>query len=184
MFLSVFAQHERLHIYTKDLKGVGMSINQSVVASFGLTSASDYIGRTDMDLPGQELYAPTWIENDRRIIANGEAEMLLELCDCDGKLQWFRSYKAPLIGRLGKVIGTTGFSLKISDSSLVPITKQQTECLKYLAMGLTQKQIGNTLGLSQKTVEHYLDAVKLKLNCHTRSELILQAIERGLVGVF
>ena len=82
------------------------------------------------------------------------------------------------------MIGITGFSLKINDISLIPITKQQTACLKYLAMGFTHKQIAQKMCLAQKTVEHYLNAVKLKLNCKTRAELISQAIERGLVGLF
>ncbi|MFI4955843.1 MAG: LuxR C-terminal-related transcriptional regulator [Gammaproteobacteria bacterium] len=184
MFPDVFNQHEKVTVYSKDLRGYGLSVNETVLKSFGLKSASEYIGRTDMDVPGQALYAPIWIENDRRIMKNGVGEMLFELCNCDGTLQWFRSYKTPLFGHAGNVIGITGMSLKISDASLIPLTKQQTACLKYLGMGFTHKQIGLQLGLSQKTVEHYLEAVKLKLNCKSRADLMLQAIERGLVTVF
>ncbi len=82
MFHNVFIQHEKLHIYAQDLNGKMMSVNQSVIKSFGLESGLFYIGKTHMEIPGQE---------------------------------------------------------------------------------------------------HYLEAVKLKLNCQTRPELILQAIERGLV---
>jgi DNA-binding CsgD family transcriptional regulator len=181
MLLNV-VNHEKINIYTKDLNGIGLSVNESVVKSFGLCSAADYIGMTDMDLPGQDNYAPAWIENDRRVMSTGEAEILLEVCNCAGTIQWFRSYKSPLLGNSGKVIGIMGISLQISAMSLISITPQQTICLRQLALGLTHKQIGQALGLSQKTVEHYLDAVKMKLNCKSRSELILQAIERGLIG--
>lgn len=184
MFPSVFTQNEKLHIYTQDLKGILRSVNQSAINSIGLKSALDCIGRHLMDIPGQERYAPTWIENDCRIVATAMPEVLLEVGECAGKLQWFRSYKTPLMGKGGKVIGITGFSLKINDNSLIPLTKQQTACLKELALGNTHKQIAQTLGLAQKTVEHYLDAVKLKLNCKSRAELIMQAIERGLIGLF
>jgi len=57
------------------------------------------------------------------------------------------------------------------------LTKRQLDCLLYLVKGLTIKQIGCELMLSPKTVEHYLDAVKTKLNCHTRSELIEKAFQ-------
>lgn len=184
MLLDIINQHAKIHTYSKDANGRGVSINEGVIKSFGLASASDYLGMTDMDLPDQELYAPTWIENDCRIMMNGEGEMLLELCNCAGTLQWFRSYKSPLIGHSGNVLGITGISLKISEKSLIHLSKQQTACLKYLAAGLTHKHIGKTLGISQKTVEHYLDAVKLKLGLKTRVELITHAIERGLVGCF
>jgi DNA-binding CsgD family transcriptional regulator len=45
---------------------------------------------------------------------------------------------------------------------------------------MTMKQIAYELGLSPKTVEHYLETVKLKLKCHTRQELIEKALAIGL----
>jgi DNA-binding CsgD family transcriptional regulator len=174
-------KNENIIMYTKDTQGIAVSLNESLIQSFGLASASDYLGRTDMDLPDQELYAPAWIENDRRIMTTRTAETIFEVCGCVDKIQWFRSYKAPLYGHQGNVIGVTAMSIKISDASRIPLTRQQTACLKELAFGFTHKQIAKNLGLSQKTVEHYLDAVKNKLQCKTRSELIMQAIERGLL---
>jgi DNA-binding NarL/FixJ family response regulator len=97
---------------------------------------------------------------------------------------YFRSTKSPLIGNKGRILGVQCVSFPVSDQCLIPLTKQQMACLKELALGFTQKQMAKNLGLSQKTVEHYLDAVKNKLQCKTRSELIMQAIERGLVAVF
>jgi DNA-binding NarL/FixJ family response regulator len=92
--------------------------------------------------------------------------------------------QSPLYGHSGNVLGIHGLSIPVGEQCLIPLTNQQTACLKQLALGNTYKQIAHELGLSAKTVEHYLDAVKLKLNCQSRSDLILQAIERGLVGVF
>lgn len=36
------------------------------------------------------------------------------------------------------------------------------------------------LNLSYRTVQHYLDAIKVKLNCATRMELIDKAIKLGV----
>jgi DNA-binding CsgD family transcriptional regulator len=184
MFPEASNLHAKVTIYTKDTKGIALSLNDGVITSFGLESASDYVGRTDMDLPGNELYAPTWIVHDRRVMTNKVGEYFFELCYCAGEEQWFRSYKAPLLGHRGNVIGIMGHSIPISAPSKILLTKQQTECLKNLALGLTHKQIALKMGLSNKTVEHYLDAVKIKLNCKSRADLIWQAIERGLVGFF
>lgn len=57
------------------------------------------------------------------------------------------------------------------------LTKRQMDCLYYLVKGMTIKQIANTLNLSPKTVEHYLDAVKVKLKCRNRTELIATALQ-------
>jgi DNA-binding CsgD family transcriptional regulator len=184
MFLKTFNIHEKLHVFTKNKAGLSQSINQQVIKAFGLKTADDFLGRSDFDLPGQEKYAPSWIENDCRVMARKEAEILLESANCGGQIQWFRSYKAPLIGQKGNVIGILGVCQPIHESSLIPLAPQQIACLKYLAMGMTHKQIGIVLGLSPKTVEHYLDAVKIKLNCKSRTELMIQAFERGLIAPF
>ncbi|MBA2649585.1 MAG: helix-turn-helix transcriptional regulator [Legionella sp.] len=52
------------------------------------------------------------------------------------------------------------------------LTSRQYDCLYYLARGMTIKEIALQLKLSARTVEHYLEAIKDKLNCRTRSELI------------
>lgn len=57
------------------------------------------------------------------------------------------------------------------------LSKRQLDCLYYLIRGMTVKEISNYLNLSPKTVEHYLDAAKIKLNCFSRSGLIQKALE-------
>jgi DNA-binding CsgD family transcriptional regulator len=52
------------------------------------------------------------------------------------------------------------------------LSARQKECLHYLAKGMKTKQIARILDLSSRTVEHYLEAVKDKLNCHSHSALI------------
>ncbi len=59
----------------------------------------------------------------------------------------------------------------------ISLTERQTDCLYYLVLGMTIKQIGETMGLSARTVEHYLEAVKSKLQCKTRVDLISKALK-------
>lgn len=63
----------------------------------------------------------------------------------------------------------------------IPLTKRQRDCLIYLAKGMTIKKISTTLGLSARTVEHYLETVKIKLKCKNRYELIKTASELRLL---
>lgn len=55
------------------------------------------------------------------------------------------------------------------------LSKRQLDCLYYYAKGMTINEIATTLSLSKRTVEHYLEAVKAKMNCTSRAEVIAKA---------
>lgn len=59
------------------------------------------------------------------------------------------------------------------------LPKQQHACLYYLLRGKTAKQIGQQLSLSTRTTEYYIDILKNKFKCETKSQLIEHAIELG-----
>ena len=89
-----------------------------------------------------------------------------------------------IFDELALIIGKHGIhyaKMLISRHRLVSssLTTRQLDCLKLLAKGMTMKQIGVSLGLSSRTVEHYLEAVKSKLKCGTRAEMIGVALELG-----
>lgn len=184
MLSEITSIHTRIHSYSMDPKGAILSLNERALAFLGGQVIGDVLGRNAKEFLSQQEHADQWIENNTWIIKNATNHMFLETGIINGRLQWFRTFRSPILGLLGKVVAVAGFSIPIQQTSLISLSKQQTACLKQFAMGCSYKQIGSNLGLSTRTVEHYLNAVKLKLNSETRSELILQAIERGLIGVF
>jgi two-component system nitrate/nitrite response regulator NarL len=60
------------------------------------------------------------------------------------------------------------------------LTKREREVLLCLSSGSTNKQIANTLCISEKTVKCHLNSIFKKLNVSRRLEAILYAINRGL----
>ncbi|WED43517.1 response regulator transcription factor [Legionella cardiaca] len=62
------------------------------------------------------------------------------------------------------------------------LSKRQLDCLRHYAEGYTSRKIGDILDLSPRTVEHYLEAVKNKLNCSTRAELVKKALQMNLLS--
>jgi LuxR family transcriptional regulator, quorum-sensing system regulator SolR len=56
--------------------------------------------------------------------------------------------------------------------SYVTLTERESECIKFLFEGKTAKEIGNTLSLSQRTIETYIANIKSKVCCNTKSELL------------
>lgn len=181
--MNMHISQDRYPFYSKDKKGLYLLVNQEFLDVSMIDSSSSVIGLTDECMPWS-YNAQSLMYNDKRVIELEKTQIYIEKSIYDGKPHFFRSVKTPLFGRTGKVLGVQCVSIPVSERCAVPLSDQQTACLKLLAMGCTYKLIAKELGLSAKTVEHYLDAVKLKLNCESRSDLIMQAVERGLVGVF
>jgi len=62
-----------------------------------------------------------------------------------------------------------------------PLTPRELEVVKLIAEAYTNKQIAQTLKLSEKTVESHRANVLSKLDMSDRVELVRYAIRRGLV---
>ena len=52
------------------------------------------------------------------------------------------------------------------------LSKRESECLFQLSLGKTAKEIGRLLNLSPRTVEFYINNIKEKTGCRTRTELV------------
>ena len=63
-----------------------------------------------------------------------------------------------------------------------PITPRETEVLKLIVQGYTNRQIGETLSISVRTVEGHRANLLEKLGLHTRVELVRYARDHGLIG--
>ena len=64
------------------------------------------------------------------------------------------------------------------------LSKREIECVYYLTRGMTAKEIGKKISLSNRTVESYLENAKSKLGCNRRSELVDRVMELGLLKGF
>lgn len=54
----------------------------------------------------------------------------------------------------------------------IRLSKQQRKCLELLVLGYSARDIGDTLHLSTRTVESYLDKIRRLYNCRSSKELI------------
>lgn len=73
-------------------------------------------------------------------------------------------------------------SEKTSETSANPniLSSREQEVLRYLALGYTQREIGELLFISEKTVETYKSRLLGKLGLEKRSELVRYAFENGI----
>jgi DNA-binding NarL/FixJ family response regulator len=63
----------------------------------------------------------------------------------------------------------------------VPLTKRESEVLKQLAFGLTNKEIAQTLGISYETVKEHVQHVLKKLGVADRTQAAVWAVRNDLV---
>lgn len=68
-------------------------------------------------------------------------------------------------------------------SNLLKLSKREKESLLLYREGKTYNEIGIDLRLSERTVEHYLESVKNKLNIDNRAELYLAAEKLIQLGI-
>lgn len=63
----------------------------------------------------------------------------------------------------------------------VPLTQRETEVLAQLALGLTNKEIAQVLGISYETVKEHVQHVLQKIGVSDRTQAAVWAVRKGLV---
>jgi two-component system response regulator NreC len=63
-----------------------------------------------------------------------------------------------------------------------PLTPRETDVLKLIVQGYTNRQVGEELGISVRTVEGHRANLLEKLGLRTRVELVRYARDRGLIS--
>ena len=65
-----------------------------------------------------------------------------------------------------------------SDPRLLPLTPRELEVAQLIAVGLTNRQIGQRLFIAERTVDTHVGRVLTKLSCTTRSQVAV-VVARG-----
>jgi len=62
------------------------------------------------------------------------------------------------------------------------LTQKQMQCVYWLVQGKTFQQIGTLVGIQPKTVDHYIQAAKKKLNCRNGIQLAKAILESDVLS--
>ncbi len=73
---------------------------------------------------------------------------------------------------------TKALESRMPDSDL---SVREREVLRYLVNGLTNKEIGNLLGITEATVKCHVSTILMRLNVSDRTQAVVTALQRGLV---
>ena len=63
----------------------------------------------------------------------------------------------------------------------VPLTQRESEVLRQLALGLTNKEIANVLHISYETVKEHVQHILRKVGVSDRTQAAVWAVRKGLV---
>lgn len=69
----------------------------------------------------------------------------------------------------------------VPDPLVEPLTPRELEVLQLLAEGLSNKEIGSRLGISESTAKFHVNSILSKLGAQGRTDAVVRAARRGLV---
>jgi DNA-binding NarL/FixJ family response regulator len=90
-----------------------------------------------------------------------------------GQTAWTRDERRRVAG----VLNDPGLGADVD----VPLTQRESDVLRQLALGLTNKQIAQTLDISCETVKEHVQHILRKVGVSDRTQAAVWAVRRGLV---
>ena len=69
------------------------------------------------------------------------------------------------------------------DEHYSPLSPRETEILKHVTQGMSNKEIAYKLGISQQTVKNHMTSILKKLNVDDRTQAAITAIRSGWVRI-
>jgi two-component system, NarL family, response regulator LiaR len=137
------------------------------------------------DYPDIEVVALTSVLEDRLVIDAVEAGAAGYLLKESGPEELIEAIRAAAKGevrlhpkaqkRLIKEVRTP----EMRES----LTERETETLRLIAKGLSNKEIAESLSVSEVTVKTHVSSILSKLNLQSRTQAALFALKEGLVGL-
>ncbi len=124
---------------------------------------------------------PTYVA---RSVALGASGYLLKTCGCDAVIEAIRRVAGGenvwTRDELRRVTGALATPRLASDIE-VPLTQRESEVLRQLALGLTNKEIALALEISYETVKEHVQHILRKVGVSDRTQAAVWAVRKGLV---
>jgi len=170
--------------YIFDLKGRVLSVNRNSVND-SHWSLSEILGKSAFSAES-EKYSEMYQKNCQIALQKKARVVAYEVIEtCRQETRIMVTHKEPLVHD-GEIIGVVGHSLAAPEGSVVTpsvfsedlifidlkrkqrikLSPQQKKVVYWSLQGLSAKEVGTMMGLSHRTVEHYLEAAK-KANAYT-----------------
>ena len=186
-------------IYFLNSHAEAQSINSETLIQYGIQNEQDALGKS-IEHFATTHSAQVAIKNTEKVLFE-EKSMFFdeEIHHKNGSYFQSLALKAPCYDSKSKLIGVLGFSIAIGKQSLAAsittlntlgflhplrtlasekmcLSKREKECLHFYLKGKTAKEIGRLLNLSYRTIENYLQKIKIKMGVQNKAELIAKTL--------
>ncbi len=101
-------------VWLKDTESRFLAVNKPFAIAAGLTSIESVPGKKDIDIWPEDL-ATRYLSDDQEVMRQGNKKFSLEPLQRSGKRYWYETYRAPVVGDDGILLGTVGFSRDVTE---------------------------------------------------------------------
>ena len=77
--------------------------------------------------------------------------------------------------------GVSSMGRIIPETVIATLTKREAQVLGYIADGNTNKQVADTLGISEQTIKSHVSAILRKMNANDRAHAVALALRSGWI---
>lgn len=193
-----------LYIFAKDKNLKYVFCNENVAEAAGLDSPSQIIGKTDYEIFWKK-HADFYRRGDVKAISGQVRVNIPEIQTQPKRIANILVTKTQLmdnnencIGVIGSYIDITGYLLTKKEGKFdlekqrfylgepfdnEYLTRRELEVFRYILYGYTLKKIAILLKISLLTARWYVKSLKIKLQCHSKAEIMSIAIKYGLTYI-
>jgi two-component system, NarL family, response regulator LiaR len=143
------------------------------------------IGQLRRELPEIEIVALTSVLEDTAVmgaIRAGAIGYLLKDTEADELRKAIKAAAAGQVQLSPKVAARLMREVQVPDSPET-LTERETEVLRLLAKGCSNKEIAQSLSIGEKTVKTHVSNILSKLGVPSRTQAALYAVRIGLVAL-
>ena len=193
-----------LYIFAKDKNLKYLFCNENLAEAAGLDSPSQIIGKTDYDKK-KKKHADFYRRGDVKAISGETKVNIPEIQSRPKGIANILVTKTQLmdnnencVGVIGSYVDITGYLLTKKEGKFdldkqrfylgepfcnEYLTRRELEVFRYILYGYTLKKIASLLKISLLTARWYVHNLKIKLQCHSKAEIMSVAIKHGLTYV-
>ena len=182
-----------IYLAAKDKNLKYIYCSEGLARLLDLESPSTIVGKTDYDFHTDKT-AQLYQSGDLRVLKSGRSYNVREKHPAHGKTIEIVTTKHPLKDRFSALAGVALSFVALTDiTSTVDLntlenkvedkffTKREQDVFDYIIMGLTAKEIAKKLLLSPRTIEDYIDHIKIKLQCRRKHHIVEAAMRLGML---
>lgn len=194
-----------LYIWAKDKNYRYLYCNEHYAMAAGLDSPKQIEGKSDDDMPWSHL-ADFFRAGDYGVLQGNTRINAVEVSETINNVKDILVTENKLLNTSGEEVGIVGSFIDITGKQLIKkagyydafnkryylgeedfagtyLTGREIVVFKRLLLGYTAQQIAQSLKLSPKTIEGYIENIKNKLQAKSRGEVVSTAIQFGLTHI-